>query len=476
MFDVVVIGGGVVGACILRTLTRYDLKVCLVEKQADVSMGASRANSGVVHAGYDAMPGTLKAKFNVEGNRLMPVWAKELNVKYKNNGSLVVAFCDEDLETLHALKTRGEKNGVLGLEIISKERLFELEPNICKTAVGALYAPTGGIVCPYGLTVAAIGNAMDNGAGLLTNFEGASVDKTADGFKLISTNGQTVQARLVINAAGYNAGRVASAFGDDTVKIGGRKGEYILLDRESEGFVTRTLFCTPSKKGKGVLVLPTVDGNILLGPTATEVSDEDTTTTKDGLEEIITKAKTVCDNIPLYNAITSFSGIRAYSDRHDFIIEESTFTKGLINVAGIESPGLTSAPAIAEYVVNQLIAQHFELKENKNYSPYREKDSFFMGLTDEDKNTLIKENPEFGRIVCRCEQITEGEIVRAIHQNPPATTVDGVKRRLRAGMGRCQGGFCQPYITQILARELNKDLTEIEKSGAKSNLIVGDTK
>ncbi|MBQ4586407.1 MAG: FAD-dependent oxidoreductase, partial [Clostridia bacterium] len=235
-------------------------------------------------------------------------------------------------------------------------------------------------------------------------------------------------------------------------------------------------FCTPSKKGKGVLVLPTVDGNILLGPTATEVSDEDTTTTKDGLEEIITKAKKVCDNIPLYNAITSFSGIRAYSDRHDFIIEESASVKGLINVAGIESPGLTSAPAIAEYVVNQLIARHFELKENKNYSPYREKDSFFMGLNDEDKNTLIKKNPQFGRIVCRCEQITEGEIVRAIHQNPPATTVDGVKRRLRAGMGRCQGGFCQPYITQILARELNKDLTEIEKSGLKSNLIVGDTK
>ena len=184
----------------------------------------------------------------------------------------------------------------------------------------------------------------------------------------------------------------------------------------------------------------------------------------------------MCDNIPLYNAITSFSGIRAYSDRHDFIIEESAFIKGLINVAGIESPGLTSAPAIAEYVVNQLIARHFELKENKNYSPYREKDSFFMGLNDEDKNTLINKNPQFGRIVCRCEQITEGEIVRAIHQNPPATTVDGVKRRLRAGMGRCQGGFCQPYITQILARELNKDLTEIEKSGLKSNLIVGDTK
>lgn len=476
MFDVTVIGGGVVGACVLRVLSRFDLKVCLIEKQADVSTGASRANSGVVHAGYDAAENTLKAKFNVEGNRLMPTWAKELNVKYKNNGSLIIAFSSEDLETLESLKKRGEVNGVSGLEIISKEKLFALEPNVSKKALGALYAPTGGIVCPYGLTIASIGNAMDNGARLLTDFEACKVENTDDGFEIYSTNGQSIKTRLVINATGYNAGRVASLFGDDTIKIGGRKGEYILLDRECEGFVKHTLFCTPSKKGKGVLILPTVDGNILLGPTAEEVNEEETQTSASGLNQIIEKAQSVCDNIPFYNTITSFTGVRAYSDKHDFIIEESKKVKGLINLAGIESPGLTSAPAIAEYVVNQLIGRLIELKPNKNYKPNREKDSFFMGLKDEEKNALINKNPAFGRIICRCEQITEGEIVRVIHQNPPATTVDGIKRRLRAGMGRCQGGFCQPYITQILARELNKNLTEIEKSGKNSNLIVGDTK
>ena len=475
MFDVAVIGGGVVGGLLLRQLSKYQLKVCLLEKQADVSMGASRANSGVVHAGFDAKEGTNKAKFNVRGNQMMPSLCEELGVKFKNNGSLVVAFSQDDLETLKDLKARGEKNGVPDLEIINKEQLLELEPNINDTAMGALYAKTGGIVCPYELTISAIGNAMDNGATLYTDFEvvGAVRDEF---FTVTAKDGRTIQAKIVVNCAGLYAGEVAKIFGDDTIKIGARKGEYILLDRESAGFVTRTLFFTPTKLGKGVLVLPTVDNNILLGPTAEELEKGNTETSKSGLDWITSKANQMCKNIPYYNTITSFAGVRAYSYTHDFIIEESKIIKGLINCAGIESPGLTSAPAIAEYVVNGLIGGLLPLKPNNNFNPYRKPDYFFKNLSDEKKNELIRENPSYGKIVCRCEQITEGEIIRACTENPRATTVDGVKRRTRAGMGRCQGGFCQPYVMEIIAKCNQMEYKSVTKSGKGSNILLGETK
>ncbi len=474
-FDVIVVGGGVIGGAVLRELTRYNLNVCLLEKENDVAMGASKANSGIVHAGFDAPEGSLKALFNVMGNTMMPEYTKELGVKYENNGSLVVAFSTSETSTLSILKERGEKNGVKGLELLSKFSLKMMEPNISDKAVGALYAPTGGIVCPYELTIAQIGNAMDNGAKLYCNFEVVETEKTENGFILTSASGERVEGKLVINCAGLEAEKIAKLFGDESIRIGARKGEYLLLDRESGDFVSHTLFFAPTKLGKGILVSQTVDNNIILGPTAEEGNDETDTSVK-GINEVLTKAKEMCPNVPSYNVITSFAGIRAFSDRRDFIIEESKNVKGLIHCAGIESPGLTSAPAIGKYVVETLVGDMIELQENKNFNGTRKPDYFFKNLSVEEQNKLIERIPAYGKIVCRCEQITEGEIVRAIKENPPARDIDAIKRRTRSGMGRCQGGFCQPHVAEILARELGISFEEVTKKGRGAELVMEVTK
>ncbi len=475
MFDVTVIGGGVIGGLILRELTKYRISACLLEKQGDVAMGASKANSGIVHAGYDAQVGSLKAKFNVLGNAMMAETTKVLGVKYRNNGSLVVAFSEEDLQTLQALKARGEQNGVPQLEIINQEQLRALEPNISKNALGALYAKTGGIVCPYELTIAAIGNAMDNGAELKSDFEVTGIEKTEGGFVIRSATDETVETKLIINCAGLGGGKIASLVGDD-MPIGARKGEYVLLDRESGDFVGHTLFFTPTQKGKGILVTQTADNNILLGPTAEEQENGDTDTTVNGLAFVIEKARKMTENPPLYNTITSFAGVRAYSARHDFIIEESTATKGVIHCIGIESPGLTASPAIAKYVVEELVSAHVKLEQNPSFNGERKPDYFFKNLSMEEKNEIIKRDSSYGKIVCRCEQVTEGEILRAIRENPPAKDIDGVKRRTRSGMGRCQGGFCQPYVAELIAKERGIALEEVTKKGGKSWLLTGVTK
>lgn len=476
MFDAVVIGSGVIGATIIRELTKYNLNVAVLEKESDVCMGQSKANSGISHAGYDAKPGSLKAKFNVLGNKMMPSFTKDLGVKFKNNGSLVVAYCEEEIKILHELKARGEKNGVDKLEIIDKQDLFKLEPNISNNAVGALYAKTGGIVCPYELSIASIGNAMDNGAKLYLEFEVLDIQKK-DGYYIVKAlDGREVQSKLVINASGINGSKIANLVGDNSFEIKGRKGEYILLDRESGDFCSHTIFKTPTEKGKGILVTQTVDGNILLGPTSENVEDNLTYTTEVGLDFVKRTASNMMNNVPFYNTITSFAGVRTYSDRHDFVIEESKVASGFINVVGIESPGLTSAPAIAKYVVEEIVSNLLPLTKNENFNGTRTPDYFFKNLTVEEKNEIIKKDRRYGKIVCRCEEITEGEIVRAIHENPPATTVDAVKRRVRAGMGRCQGGFCQPHVAEIISRELNIQMEEVLKSGKNSKLLVGKTK
>lgn len=476
MFDVAVIGGGVIGGSVFRELTKYNLKTCLLEKENDVCMGQSKANSGIVHAGFDAKEGSLKAKFNVLGNKMMESYCNELGVKFRRNGSLVVAFSNEDLKTIEDLKKRGDINGVTDMEIISANELRELEPNISENAVGALHAKTGGIVCPYELTIASIGNAMDNGGELFTDFEVSGIVKGDNYFEIASLDGRKVNAKIIINASGINSGKIASMLGDNTFKVAGRRGEYILLDRESGNLVSHTLFFTPTKAGKGILVTQTVDGNILLGPTSEELENATTETTPNGLQSVISKAGEMVKSVPLYNTITSFTGVRAYSDRHDFIIEESSVCKGLINLAGIESPGLTSAPAIAKYVVEELVSNLITLTKNEKFNGIRKPDYFFKNLTNEEKNEIIKKDKTYGRIICRCESITEGEIIRAVRENPKATSIDAVKRRTRAGMGRCQGGFCQPYVAEIIARELNISLEEVTKSGKNSKLLVGKTK
>ena len=467
MFDVIVIGGGVVGGLILRELTKYQLTVGLVEKENDVCMGASKANSGIVHAGYDAKPNTLKARFNVSGNRLMPALCRELGV---------VAFNEEEVEVLKQLKTRGETNGVKGLEIINAARLRGMEPNISPLAKAALYAPTAGTVCPYGLTIAAIGNAMDNGAKLYTGFDVDAIQKKDEFLVVTGKDGRQVRGKVVVNCAGGNSGEIARLVGDDWIQIGQRKGEYILLDRESANFLSHTLFFTPTQTSKGILVTKTVDGNVLMGPTAEEIERYDTSTSATGLDYVMQKAGQMCQNPPFYNTITAFSGVRAFSSRHDFIIEESKTTKGVVHCAGIESPGLTAAPALAEYVVNEIIAGLLTLQKNSRFDGKRAPDYFFKDLSKDEQNAMIEKDPSYGKIVCRCEQITEGEILRAIRENPPASDIDGVKRRTRAGMGRCQGGFCQPYVAELIAKEHGIPLEKVTKSGGASNLLVGVTK
>ena len=476
MFDVIVIGGGVIGGTVLRELTKYQLSVCMLEKENDVCMGQSKANSGIVHAGFDAAIGSLKAKFNVLGNKMMPKYAEELGVKYVNNGSLVVAFSEGEINTLHQLKARGEANGVSDMEILDQAQLRALEPNVSDEAVGALHAKTGGIICPYGLTIAAIGNAMDNGARLYTDFEVVAISKNDDKFAVKAADRREVEGKLVINCAGLASGKIAALAGDDSIKVNGRKGEYILLDRESGDFVSHTLFFTPTEKGKGILVTQTADKNILLGPTSEEIPDGCTDTTATGLAFVIEKVKKMSKNPPLFNTITSFCGVRAYSDRHDFIIEESKKVKGLILCAGVESPGLTSAPAIAKYVVEELVGANIALAKNEKFNGIRKPEYFFKDLSTEEKNEIIKKDPSYGKIVCRCEQITEGEILRAIRENPPAKNIDAVKRRTRAGMGRCQGGFCQPYVAELIAKEQNIPFEQVTKNGKGSNLVVGVSK
>ena len=474
MFDVVIIGAGVVGGMIARTLSAYDLKTCIVEKENDVAMGATKANSAIVHAGFDAKEGSLKAKMNVRGSQMMSKVAEELGVKYKKNGSLVIGFTQEDRSVIEDLYKRGCANGVEELKILEKEELKALEPNLSDTVLCALHAPTGAIICPYELTIAAIGNAMDNGVTLERNFKVEEI-RERDEFYEVCSKDQVLKAKYVINAAGLYSDKIAAMVGDESFTVHPRRGEYILLDKECGNLVSHTIFRTPSKMGKGILVTPTVDGNLLTGPTSVDIEDkENTSTTFAGFESIISQAKENVPAIPYQQTITSFCGLRAVGSTGDFII--CAPKKGFINVAAIESPGLTSSPAIAEYVAELLKEQGAELKRKENYQPIREAQHAFREAGIEEKNELIKKDKSFGKIVCRCESITEGEILRAIRTNPGARDLDGVKRRTRAQMGRCQGGFCGPQIVELLAKELGIAYEEVTKSGEGSYVNIGKTK
>ena len=474
MYDVAIIGAGVAGGLLARTLAAYDIKLCILEKDSDVAMGSTRANSGIAHAGYDAEEGTLKAKLNVRGSQMMEQVTKELGVPYRKTGSLVIGFGDEDRETIEKLYARGLKNGVEGLRVIDGEEARRLEPGLSDRVNCALYAPTAGIVCPYELAIAAVGNAMDNGAELFLDFQVRHIEKKEDCYK-ISSGSRTVSARYVVNAAGIYADEIAKMAGDDSIRIHPRRGEYLLLDRECGNLVSHTIFRTPSKKGKGILITPTVDGNLLLGPTSVDGEDkEDKATTEEGLAQIIARAQENVKNLPLRKVITSFTGLRAVGNTGDFIITSPA--RGFVNVAGIESPGLTAAPAIAEYVAEMLADQGLALKRKEDYQPLRKPVYAFRNASVEEKNEMIRQDKAYGRVVCRCETVTEGEIVAAIHQNPPARDLDGIKRRTRAQMGRCQGGFCMPYLMEILSRELGVPYEEITKSGPGSEINVCRTK
>ncbi len=473
MYDIAIIGAGVVGGMIARTLSKYDAKICILEKENDVAMGATRANSAIVHAGFDAKEGSFKARFNVRGSEMMEQVAKELGVKYKRNGALVVGFENERSE-VEALYERGIKNGVKGLSVLNKEELHAIEPNLNKELTCALLAETSAIICPYELTIAAIGNAMDNGAELLLNFKVEGVKKDADTFKIVAADGREIEAKYIINAAGLYSDDIAALTGDCDFSVHARRGEYMLLDKECGNFTERTIFHTPSKMGKGILVSPTVDGNLLVGPTAVDIDDKnDNSTTAEGFATLREKAAENVDGAPLFKVITSFTGLRAVGSTGDFIIKSRD---GVITLAGIESPGLSSAPAIAEYVEELLVKEGFSANKKTNYVSIRKPAHYFRELSMDEKNEIIKKDSRYGKIVCRCESITEGEIVEAINTNPRPTDLDGVKRRTRSGMGRCQGGFCSPTIVEILAREMNAPFESITKFGGDSIINYRKTK
>lgn len=472
MFDVAIIGGGVVGGLIARELAKYKVGICILEAGYDVALGATRANSGIVHAGFDAKCGTLKARLNVRGSEMMPGLCRELGVKYRNNGSLVVGFDKEDRATLEELLARGKENGVRGLSILERDELVAIEPNIGDEVIVALRAESGAIVAPYELAIAAIGNAMDNGAVLKLGFRVERIER-AESYT-IWAGAESVSARVVINCAGVHSDDIARLVGDSSFSVHARKGEYVLLDRECGSHITHTVFRCPSRMGKGVLVTPTADGNLLIGPTAEDIEDKsDASTSSAGVGKVKKLADMQVSGIDYSKTITSFAGLRSVGDTGDFIIN---MKDGFVNVAGIESPGLSASPAIAEYVVGLLSESGIILERNEHFNPHRRPSHYFKELSTEEKNEIIKTRPEYAHIICRCEGVTEGEILDALRTNPKATDLDGIKRRTRAQMGRCQGGFCMPYVTELIARELGIAYEEVTKFGGGSRVNIGKTK
>ncbi|MCI8282146.1 MAG: NAD(P)/FAD-dependent oxidoreductase [Lachnospiraceae bacterium] len=479
-YDVIIIGAGVVGCAVARELSRYPLKIGVLEKEEDVCCGTSKANSGIVHAGFDAESGTLKAKLNVEGNRMMEELSKELDFPFYRNGSLVLCFHKEDEPKLKKLLQRGQANGVEGLELLGKEELQKHEPMVSDEAVAALYAPTGGIVCPFGMTIALAENAYQNGVEFFFDQTVTKIEKTGQndgmGRYRITAGGESFAADYVINAAGVYADVFHNMVSEEKIHITPRRGAYCLLDKSRPGLVGHTVFQLPGAYGKGVLVTPTVHGNLMVGPTALDVEDkEGNNTTGAELKELIQKAKRSVPGLPMNQVITSFAGLRAHEDGGEFIIGEVSDAKGFLDCAGIESPGLTSAPAIGKMVAG-LVADQLQLVEREDFVPERKGILNPAGMEEQDRIRLIQEQPAYGTIVCRCEMITEGEIIDAINRPLGAKSLDGVKRRTRAGMGRCQSGFCSPRVMEILSRERKIPMEDVTKSGGTSRIIQGRNK
>ncbi|MFX0083002.1 MAG: NAD(P)/FAD-dependent oxidoreductase [Candidatus Hodarchaeota archaeon] len=475
IYDVIIIGGGVTGCCIARTLSKYDLSICVIEKEAEIASGTTKANSGVVHAGYAAEREYIKRYLCIKGNKLYTQAKKELNFPFERIGSFVVALEDDQIKKLEEERKKGTEDGIPGLELIlDKKKIKELEPNLTDDVVGVLYAPTAGLVSPYELTFALAENAANNGVKFFRNHEVVKI-KHQDYMFTVRTYQGEFQAKNLINAAGLHAAKISKMLGLDYFSILPRKGEYVLFDRNAI-HLNKILFPMPTKVSKGILVCPTLHGNTFAGPNAQNITDsEDTSTTIAGLREILDGGRKLVPNLPLRSSIRNFAGLRAVPDTYDFIID-NTDIYGFINVAGILSPGLTATFAIAEKVVEFLELLGVELNVKDDYNPIRPKPKRFKDFTKEELDKKIQEDPRWGRIICRCETISEKEIIDAIHAPVGANTVDGIKFRCRPGMGRCQGGFCRPRVIEILSRELNKPYEEITKRGEDTNILIGRTK
>lgn len=478
-YDVCVIGAGVSGCAIARELSKKQLSVCVVEAADDVCCGTSKANSAIVHAGFDAQTGSLMARLNVEGNLLMPGLCEELGVDFNQIGSLVVCTSEETRPNLEALLARGIANGVLDLRIIERDELCAMEPNVSDAAVCALWAPTAGIVNPFQLTVALAEVAAQNGVDFLFNTRVTGVEKSGDKW-LVSSNEAQVTASIVVNAAGVYADEIHNQVCQpgDELSITPRRGQYFVLDTAAQGYVKHTVFALPTAYGKGVLVSPTTAGNILVGPTAEDIDNkEGVDTTQDGLSQIREKSSITMKDVPLWHSIRTFSGLRAHQPNHDFVIGEVAGAAGFVDCAAIESPGLTSAPAIGRMVAGIVCDIAGQPADKQGWVSSRRRIPDVEHMSLDEWAALIKTRPDYGRVICRCRHVTEGQIVDAIHAPIPATSLDAIKRRTEAGMGRCQAGFCTPKVMEILEREVEGMVpTALTKSGPGSELIVGYTR
>jgi len=475
MYDVVIIGAGVVGSAIARELSRYQLNICVVEKEEDVCSGTSKANSAIVHSGVDAKAGTLKAKLNLQGSQMMESLSAELDIPYKKNGSLIVCTSEENLPRLDELMERGKENGIAGLRILNREEALSMEPNIADGVIAALYAPTGAIICPFELTLGLAENAVMNGVRLKLNTCVNDIQKRADGFLIITQN-ETIKSRMVVNAAGVYSAEIHNMVSEIKYAIQARRGNYCLLDKSVGNHVKKTIFQLPDQMGKGVLVTPTVHGNLLIGPTAVDIDDkEGVNTTREELDYLTGRAALGVKNIPMRQVITSFAGLRAHEASDDFIIKEVKDVKGFIDTVGIESPGLSSAPAIGAMVAD-MVCDTLNPEAKTDFAANRKGITKLSELSFAEQKELINKNRAYGNIICRCETISEGEILDAIHRPLGAKSIDGIKRRTRAGMGRCQSGFCLPRVMEILKRELSLSMFDISKAGGESKIVCNHNK
>jgi len=472
MKDVIIIGAGISGTFVARELSKYNLDILVIDKHNDIANETTMANSAIIHSGLDPIPGSLKAKLNVKGNKMYPAICEELNVEFNNAGSINVATTEEELTKLKALQENAEKNGV---EVIwwNQEEVRAHEPNISEHVLAGLFAPSAGIIYPWELALALMDNAMTNGVELALNEEVTAIKK--DKVFTVTTNKSEYQTKTVINASGVYADVIRNMVCEPKYKINPRRGQYFVLDKSEKGLVKSVIFPLPTDKGKGVLVVPTTHDNILVGPDSVFVDDRsDTMTSQEGMDYVRQNAGNIVKNVPLNRVIRSFSGLRAASDLHDFIIEEDEKVKGFVDVAGIESPGLASAPAIAELVVD-IVKEILNPKENEEFIKYKPT-TLIANLSREDLIKRMDEDKSYTKVICRCEVITEGEIVAAIKGNVGAQSVKGVKKRCRPGMGLCQGGFCEPEVVKILARELGISPLEVPLDSPKSNILVEETK
>lgn len=472
MYDVIIIGAGVTGCATAYELSKYNTNVLLLEKENDVSMGTTKANSAIIHAGYDPDPGTDMAKYNVKGNEMIRNMVADLDVPFQQIGSLVVAFSEEELGTLKDLYDRGVVNGVPDMEIWDEAKLKAEEPNIASEAKGALFAPTAGIISPWDFALAMAEVAVKNGVELKLNTKVENIEKVDGGYKVTTNNG-TYESQFICNAAGVQADQISEMVNEKKFTITPNKGEYYLLDKSQGELVNHVIFQCPNAKGKGVLVSPTVHGNLIVGPNSENTDEDDLSTTLDGLAFVSSQALKSVPSINYRESIRNFAGLRARTGIHDYFIYEGE--KGFFNLAGMASPGLSSAPAVAVDVVEWMQAEGLSKEEKADFDGTR-KVLRFKHLSHEERAEAVKNNPLYGKIICRCETITEGEIVDALHRNIVPTTIDGIKRRCNPGMGRCQGGFCGPRVQEIIARELNMPLADVVQDRNGTVIITGETK